>query len=140
MNKTKTIPLLSAVSLLVGLGFYVSATQPAVALQMTWDFPTVDECYVPAQGFIVQVETDGVLAVQDTTFFNWYDYVPPVGTHRFRVLGFSFMEDGSYSMGMMADEDCVALGDTAWSLWSDYITTIGTVGQAGNLRMAAGVK
>jgi len=141
MNKTKTtIPLLTLLTAALSYGLYISTAPPAVALELTWNPPTVDECYVAADGYIVQVEADGAVVELDTVFTNAYEFLPAPGTYRFRVLGFALNEDGTFRLGRMADESCIVLGDTAWSVWSDAVTTLGVPGVTPKPSIAVGVK
>ena len=136
----KTMSLLTAITLLLAGGYYVSKDAPAVALELTWTAPAAVGCYEDADGYIVQMESDGAVVGLDTVWTNAYVNVPPPGIHRFRVLGFSVQPDGTLKTGEFMDENCSVIGGNNWSIWSPTVTVTGTVGQAGAPGIAVGVK
>ncbi|MCK4500179.1 hypothetical protein KAU11_06750 [Candidatus Babeliales bacterium] len=140
ISTTYPIPLGLLLTSALAYGLYVSTVPPAVAVELTWANPAVDWCYVAADGFIVEIETDGEPVLRDTVWTNSYQFSPPPGTHRFRVLGFSTNADGMLNVGMLADGECVSLGDTAWSDWSYALTVMGAPGQVEAPQISVGVK
>ena len=125
----KTMSLLTAITVLLAGGYYVAKDAPALAGDLTWQYPVVGGCYGPAEGFLVQVELNGYPAGLDTVFTNHYTYeFPAASTTRFRVVGFHYDSAGAMRTGMIAGPGCVTTADTAWSLWSLPTTTLPTIG------------
>lgn len=140
MTKKTAIPLLTAITVVIGVGLYLAPTPPAVALTLTWSAPDPTSCYDNADGYIVQRELDGEYAGTDTVFTNSATFVPGPGTHRYRVIGFSIEPDGTLKTGEFMDENCTPDGIPNWSVWSDAVTVSGSVGQVEDVGIEVGVK
>jgi hypothetical protein len=134
MTNPIRIPLLVALTVILGAGLYVSTTAPTAALAATWTPPAATGCFVPADAYLIDWQTQFGTAGRDTTFAPaWNDY--PNGVFRFRVAAYAFQRDGNgnvtgWRIGRpLSGTGCaISPTDTLWGQWSGWATN-GTPGQ-----------